>query len=262
MSIEQFGDLLNIMLVGISPLMLLPVAMLVRARLLAAATPFLGTLLIGTAIYVFGALAVDVSAPNLSPWAIGLAALVAIGAGSAIWHLTAHKVSERLSRPLETGVRTMGRVTTALVILMALVQFCVVIMRYVFGINFIAMQESITYFHGAAFLLASGYALLTNDHVRVDILYSRASPQRRAVIDLFGTYLFLVPFCFITLWAAGPYVANAWSVREGSAEQSGIQGIFLLKSFIPIFGILLLGAGFVNARRAAGILTSPTTEEN
>ena len=140
------------------------------------------------------------------------------------------------------------------VMAMALVQFSIVIMRYVFGLNFIAMQESVTYMHGAVFLLAGGYAFLTDDHVRVDIFYRDASPYRKALVNLAGTYLLLFPFCFVALWAAGPYVANSWAVHEGSMEQSGIRGVYLLKALIPIYLTLLAMAGFVIASRAAATL--------
>jgi TRAP-type mannitol/chloroaromatic compound transport system permease small subunit len=163
---------------------------------------------------------------------------------------------ERLSAPLDLIARRTGRMALYLVMLMALTQFAIVILRYVFGLNFIAMQESVTYMHGAVFLLAGGYALLTDDHVRVDILYRNAAPRKKAVIDLAGTYLFLFPFCLVGLWAAGPYVANSWAVREGSMEQSGIKGVFLLKSLIPTYLTLLACAGFVVAARAVATLKS------
>ena len=137
---------------------------------------------------------------------------------------------------------------------MALVQFAVVILRYVFGINYIFMQESITYMHGAVFLLAGGYALVTNDHVRVDIFYREAPAKRKALIDFIGTYLLLFPICILLLWSASPYVASSWAVGEGSAETSGIQAVYLLKSMIPAFATLLAMAGFSIAARAGEIL--------
>ena len=108
--------------------------------------------------------------------------------------------------------------------------------------------------HGAVFLLAGGYALLTDDHVRVDIFYRGASPRRKALIDLAGTYLFLVPVCLLLIWTASPYVARSWAVGEGSNESSGIQALFIIKSFISAFAILLMMAGFVIAARASALL--------
>ena len=138
---------------------------------------------------------------------------------------------------------------------MALVQLMVVIMRYVFGVNFIWMQEAIVYLFGFMFLLTAGYALLTDEHVRVDIFYRETSPRRKAFVNFIGTYLFLFPVCVLIIWAAGPYVARSWAVMEGSQEQSGIQAVFLLKSLIPAFAVLMAMAGFTLATKAALTLT-------
>lgn len=176
-----------------------------------------------------------------------LALIVALAGGP-------RRATEALARPFAAIARGAGRIVMWLLLAMAFVQFAVVILRYVFGINSILMQESITYMHGAVFLLAAGYALMTDDHVRVDILYRGASPRRKALIDFVGTYLFLFPVCLVILATAGDYVGEAWRVGEGSAEQSGIQGVFLLKTLIPAFAVLLAMAGFANAARAGAVL--------
>lgn len=143
---------------------------------------------------------------------------------------------------------------------MALIQLLVVIMRYVFGINFIWMQESIIYLFGALFLLSAGYALLTDDHVRVDIFYRESSVKRKALVNFIGTYLFLFPVCGLIIWAAGPYVGRAWAVLEGSQETSGIQAVFLIKSLIPAFATLMAMAGFSLATKSVLILVDEKAE--
>ena len=209
----------------------------------------------GTALLaLFAILAVDLNPPALSA---GLT--LTIGVGAALFGLIlatrgAAAVTESLAGPIEAFVRGAGRASLYLIMAMAAIQFAIVILRYVFGLNFIAMQESITYMHGAVFLLAGGYALLTDDHVRVDIFYRDASPKKKALIDLAGTYLLLFPFCLVALWAAGPYVANSWAVREGSMEQSGIRGVYLLTALIPVYLTLLALAGFAIATRAVKTL--------
>ncbi len=164
------------------------------------------------------------------------------------------KTSWYLSGAFELITKTIGRSVMWLLLAMAVIQFGVVILRYVFGLNYIFMQESITYMHGAVFLLAGGYALLTDDHVRVDIFYREAPPKRKALVDLLGTYLLLTPVCLLLIWTASPYVARSWSVGEGSNETSGIQALFILKSFIPAFAALMMMAGFVIAARAVATL--------
>ena len=154
----------------------------------------------------------------------------------------------------DTLNRRVAAGTVWLALAMALVQFVIVILRYIFGVSLISMQESMIYMHGALFLLGAGYTLLNDDQVRVDIFYRESPPQRKALVDLAGTYLFLAPVCTLAIWMAGPYVAASWAVREGSNEASGVQAIFLLKSLIPIFAILLLVQGTAIAARAARTL--------
>jgi len=156
----------------------------------------------------------------------------------------------RVTPGVSAIVRGSARGVMWLLLAMVLVQFGIVVLRYTFGINYIFMQESITYMHGAVFLIASGYALLTDDHVRVDIFYRSASEKRKALVDLLGTYFFLFPVCLLLLWTSSPYVGGSWAVLEGSAETSGIQGVFVIKSMIPIFATLLALAGFNIAAQA------------
>ena len=148
-----------------------------------------------------------------------------------------------------------GRTAAWLALGMVLVQFSLVIMRYVFGLSSIQLQESLLYMHGALFMLAAGYALLQNDHVRVDIFYRSASPRRRAWIDLLGVLFLLVPFCILLGVTAWPYVADSWAVREGSRETSGIPGIYILKTTILVFVVLLLLQGIALAIRSLLVLS-------
>lgn len=132
-----------------------------------------------------------------------------------------------------------GRAIAWLTLAMVLTQFVVVVMRYVFGLGSIFMQESIVYMHASVFLIASGYTLLHNGHVRVDIFYGGASEKTKARIDLLGVIFLLWPICGLVFWVGGPFVSEAWRVLEGSPEGSGIQGVYLLKTTILIFATLL-----------------------
>lgn len=132
-----------------------------------------------------------------------------------------------------------GRVVSLLALLMVLVQFIVVLQRYVFGIGSIWMQESIVYMHGFLFMLVAGYTLLHNGHVRVDVFYRTMSPRAKAWVDLLGTIFLIWPLCYLIFIVSLPYVEASWAVREGSRETSGIQGVFILKSVILAFVVLL-----------------------
>lgn len=133
-----------------------------------------------------------------------------------------------------------GRTISWLALGIVLVQFVVVVMRYVFGVGSVIMQETIVYMHAIVFLVGAAYTLLHDGHVRCDIFYSDATPRTRAMIDLIGVVLFLLPMCVMIFWVSWPYVANAWAVLEGSPEgRLGIPAVFLLKTVILVFAVLL-----------------------
>ena len=79
-----------------------------------------------------------------------------------------------------------GGVCAFLVVLMSVNVFLVVILRYLFGISFIWMQETYVWMHAYIFMLGAGFTYLNDDHVRIDILYKSASPIYRALVDLIG----------------------------------------------------------------------------
>ncbi len=253
--IETIGNILNWIAAGVMvPLLLLPLAALSAGRKKGLIVFLALVGLTFGAAALFAILAVDMNPPELSSGLI-FTMLGGVGVIAAlVAQASAASLTQQIAPLLETAVKRTGRVSLYLILAMALAQFGVVILRYVYGLNFIAMQESITYLHGAVFLLAGGYALITDDHVRVDIFYREASPRKKAWVDLLGAYFLLFPFCLVALWAAGPYVANSWAVHEGSMEQSGIRGVYLLKSLIPIYLTLLALAGFVTAARAVETL--------
>lgn len=143
----------------------------------------------------------------------------------------------RLARGIDFANGLIGRTAAWLTLAMVLVQFGVVVMRYVFGIGSIMLQESIVYMHGLLFMMAAADTLLNDQHVRVDIFYARRSPFGQAVTNLLGHAFMLLPFCVLIVIVSWDYVSISWSVREGSRETSGIQGVFLLKSVILVFAV-------------------------
>jgi len=255
--LTAIGDILNWVVAGIVfPLMFLPLAAFAARRSAPAGAFVFATMVLSAAGagLLFVSLAPRLGAGGLQDKAAifggclaALAALVAMLGGP-------QRATTFLAGAFDKVAGGAGRLVMWLVLVMALVQFGVVILRYVFGINSIFMQEGVTYMHGAVFLIAAGYALLTDDHVRVDIFYRAASPKRKALVNFVGTYLFLFPVVLVILWTGSAYVGKAWSVQEGSTEQSGIQGVYLLKTLVPVFALLLAMAGFAVAARAGETL--------
>lgn len=138
-----------------------------------------------------------------------------------------------MNRAVAAGVRWLA-------LLMVLVQFCIVIGRYVFGVNSIAAQESVLYMHATLFMLGAGFTLLVDKHVRVDVIYARVSDKARRRIDLFGHLFLLMPSMTALLYWSWPSVRNSWRILEGPISVGGIEAVFLLKSLIPAFCILIL----------------------
>jgi TRAP-type mannitol/chloroaromatic compound transport system permease small subunit len=136
-----------------------------------------------------------------------------------------------------------GRVVAWFSLFMVIVTFLVVLLRYAFDLGWIAMQESVTYMHAALFMLGAAYTLRANGHVRVDIFYQKLSPRGRALVDLLGTLLLLVPVCLYIAWSGWDYVLESWDVMEGSREAGGIPAVYVLKSLIIAMPVLVLIQG-------------------
>jgi TRAP-type mannitol/chloroaromatic compound transport system permease small subunit len=138
---------------------------------------------------------------------------------------------------------------------MVLIQFLVVLLRYVFGVGSLFLQESIVYLHGAMFMLGSAYTLLHNGHVRVDVFYREANPRWKAKVDFAGHVFFLVPVCVLIFVYSWPYVINSWASLEGSRETSGIPAVFLLKTVVLIFCALMILQGLAQGLKALMVMT-------
>ncbi len=145
--------------------------------------------------------------------------------------------------------RTVGAVVRWCALAMVLLQFTLVVLRYVYGVSFVFLNEGVLYLHGALFMLGAGYTLLVDGHVRVDIFYARVSKRARTIIDICGHLVFLMPSMVVLLVYSWPSVRRAWSVFEGPISVGGIPASFLLKSLIPAFCILLIVQGIANLAR-------------
>lgn len=151
---------------------------------------------------------------------------------------------------LEAVNRAVGRAVAWTALLMVLVQFAVVVLRYVFGVSYVWAGESVMYLHATLFMLGAGYTALVDEHVRVDIFYARLGDRGKAAVDLFGALVFLLPAMAVLAWWSWPSVRNAWAVREGAISVGGIPASFLLKTLIPAFAALLTLQGVASAARA------------
>ena len=153
------------------------------------------------------------------------------------------KVSQKIDAFTEIVGLVVAWLTTALVLNV----FYDVIMRYVFHHGNIAIQELEWHIFSVIFLIGAAYTLKHDGHVRVDILYTKFSRKQKAWVDLICTFVFLIPFCIIVIYASISFVQFSWSVREVSPDPGGLPGRYILKSMIPLGFVLLIIQGLSEA---------------
>ena len=164
-------------------------------------------------------------------------------------------IPQRLLSWIDILITVSGRSIAWLVLLMVLISFSVAILRYLFDIGWIALQESVTYLHALVFMLGIPYTLQRNRHVRVDIFHRRFTARTRAWVDLLGTLFLLLPV-FVTLFLLSlNYVAASWSVLEASPEAGGLPLVFVLKSLLLLMPLLMILQGLAWLLRNLLVLT-------
>ncbi len=142
-------------------------------------------------------------------------------------------------------VSRIGKIAACLIVVMVAIQFSIVVMRSVFDVNFIWVQEFVLGLHGLSFMLIAPWTLMQMRHVRIDVFSERFSKSAQSRVNLFGFFFLLVPMMVAILASSFGYVIEAWSILEGSTELSGLPGKFLLKTVIPIFAVLMVLAAVV-----------------
>ena len=134
----------------------------------------------------------------------------------------------------------LGKFFSWSLLLMVILTFIIVILRYLFNIGFIWMQEMVRYLYAAVFMLCAAYTLARDEHVRVDIFYSKLKDRYKIIVNVIGALLFLIPVCLCILYYSFTYVINSWAQLEGSLEERGLHAVYLLKTLIWVFAIMLL----------------------
>ncbi len=167
-----------------------------------------------------------------------------------------------MNKALAAFVRTIdavndavGRATAWLTLAMVLVTFLVAVLRYVFSLGWVWMQESYVWLHGIVFMVGAGYALLHGGHVRVDIFYRPKSARYKAWVDLAGVVLLLLPVVVMVMAMSWDYVLASWARLEESREAGGLPALYLLKTVIWAFCILVGMQGLSLAARSVLVLS-------
>lgn len=148
----------------------------------------------------------------------------------------ARATTSPLARRLELVNEVVGRTCAWLTLAMVLATALIVLLRYVFDLGFIWLQEGLTWMHAAVFMLGAGWTLSRDEHVRVDVFYRQMSESRRAIVNLVGVLVFLLPMAGFLFIESIDYVAAAWQAREVSRDAGGLP-----YPAIPLMKTMLLG---------------------
>ncbi len=180
----------------------------------------------------------------------------------------------RISRTIDAFSTAVGKIMWWLTALMVLIGAYNVITRYLgqyLGVQLSAnvYLEMQTYAYDLVFLLGAAYVLKSDAHVRVDIIYTKLSARAKAWIDIFGTLVFLIPFCALGIWFSLGYVERSWAVLEQSPNPGGLPRYPIKTVIVIAFAMLILQglseiikkAAFLAGREPAGSPEHRVTDE-
>ncbi len=152
-------------------------------------------------------------------------------------------VANQFAQRIDQVINVLGQGIAWMTITMVLVMAVVVILRFVFDIGWVWLQESVNYLHAYVFMLGAAYTLRHDGHVRVDVFYRQMSAKRKALVDLLGTLFLLIPVCGFILYASWTPTLAAWSALEGSQRTGGLDLAYVLKSTMLLMPALLILQG-------------------
>ena len=138
-----------------------------------------------------------------------------------------------------------GTICMSLLSLLVVSEITIVLLRYVFGIGFLSLQNLAAYAFSALVVLGLPYALVREAHVRVDILREHQSPSLKRTIDSIAIILLLIPIFGLTFYAVLPDIRYSWEILEGSKETGGLPGLFLIKTALPVSCVLMIVQGLL-----------------
>lgn len=152
-----------------------------------------------------------------------------------------------LARKIDAFQERFGSGVSWLMFGMVVVVFSDVIFRYVFNRSWVFVQELEWHLFGLVYLLAAGYTMLYDEHVRIDVLYSKWSPRKKAWVDFVLLFVMFFPSAILVVYTTWPFVKHAWGVNEGSPDPGGLPARWAYKGVIIIGFVLLMLQGVSQA---------------
>lgn len=155
---------------------------------------------------------------------------------------------------LESVTRLIGRAVAWLVLYMVVVTFANVVLRYMYGYSNVALIETVVYAFAIVMACTVGWTLERNEHVRIDIVYGGLPVRAKAMVDLAGSVALLAPVLYVIWTSSFPYVQRSWRLKETSAEVAGLPYLYLLKSVLLVFVVVLGVQAVAFALRALRVI--------
>jgi len=160
----------------------------------------------------------------------------------------------RLSRAVDAVVLAIGRAVSWVWLLLIGVIMVNVILRYSFGEGRIELEEIQWHLYAIGFLSALSFAVVTDDHIRVDILHERMTLRRQAWVEVYGTVFLLLPFLALGLIFSVPFAVQSFLAGEVSQAPGGLPFRWAIKAVLPLAFALLTLAAVARFSRATALL--------
>ena len=152
-------------------------------------------------------------------------------------------IINKIINVIDRANERVGSVTAWLSLILVLVVCYDVFTRYFLKVSSVAVQELEWHLFSILFLLSAGYTLKNDGHVRVDVIYSKLSKKKKAIINIIGSLLLLLPFCLMVIFTSKNFVYSSFQIMETSPDPGGLPARFVLKSFLPISFLFLFLQG-------------------
>ena len=148
---------------------------------------------------------------------------------------------ENLLLKIESFIETIGKAVSWLTLLLVILVFGNVFIRYVLNAPMAWAKELEWHLFALIFMMGAAYTLKHDQHVRVDLFYDRFSKRNKATVNFWGTLLFLLPWCIVLIYTGWQAAMSAFRLGERSPESGGLSNLWLIQFAIPIgMGLLLL----------------------
>ena len=155
----------------------------------------------------------------------------------------------------------LGRASSWLLVPLVLIVCFDVVARKLFNFSRIWIMDLEWHLFAMIFLLAAGYTLKHNRHVRVDLFYDKFHPKEQGEVDLIGSLIFLLPWSIIVLIYSFDYAFQSLAMNEGASEPGGLPARYLIKFIVPISIFMLLLQGVSMSYKALNAIRNGTSKE-